>query len=242
MGLIRRAQLDASARDPIVLDLGDLTRQADQIKRLATDQAEQIIADARTERDRIVDGAQEAGHAEGFAAGREEGLAEGRAHGKDEAFAQHTAEFDVLRENWSAALDSFTSLRDDMLLESKQDVLRLAVLLAEKIVKRKVEIDDRVAIEQLSAVLESLAHRTKLRVGVNPLDRSQLELALPALVKRFDADHVELYDDTEISRGSVMVATPTGGQIDAGIDSQLERLVKMLLPDAVLRRFGLDAA
>jgi flagellar biosynthesis/type III secretory pathway protein FliH len=148
----------------------------------------------------------------------------------------------VLRANWSAALDSFAQSRDDMLLEAKHDVLRLAVLLAEKIVKRKVEIDDRVAVEQLAEVLGSLAHRTRLRVGVNPLDRSQLELALPALVKRFDADHVELYDDPDITRGSVVVATPTGGQIDAGIDTQLERLVAALLPDDSFRRFGLGAA
>jgi len=242
MGLIRRAELDAAAHDPVVLDLGDLTRRAEQIKRLAREESEQMIADARAERERIIEGAEETGRAEGFAAGREEGLMQGCQQGKAEGLEQQSAELEALQANWTAALDSFAAARDDMLLESKQDVLRLAVLLAEKIVKRKVEIDDRVAVEQLAAVLGSLAHRTKLRVGVNPLDRSQLELALPALVKRFDADHVELYDDTELSRGSVVVSTPTGGQIDAAIESQLERLIKTLLPDGAQRRFGLDAA
>jgi hypothetical protein len=77
MALIKHSNSRDIARDAVVLDLGDLQRQAALITRAAHDQAAAVLAEARAERERIVAGAAEAGRAAGF----EEGWSRGGAQG-----------------------------------------------------------------------------------------------------------------------------------------------------------------
>lgn len=241
MALIRHAEAEKMARDAIVLDLGDVQRQAVQLIDQARKRADEIVASARAEREKLIAGAAEQGRADGLAKGTEEGKRTGTEQGKAAAINEWKPKLEQVEKKWGESLKAFEADRDRMLTEARTDVLRLAVLIAEKIVKRVVEIDPGVVVDQLQAVLSLVARPTELLVCIHPADRAVVQDALPGLIAKFQSvRHVELVDDASVSRGSCLARTRAsvgaesasagGGEIDASIEQQLASLAALLLP------------
>jgi flagellar biosynthesis/type III secretory pathway protein FliH len=123
--------------------------------------------------------------------------------------------------------------------EARTDVLRLAALIAEKVVKRVIQLDPRVVEAQMEAVLGMIARRSELVVSINPADREAATAAMPALCAGNQSVRaIELIDDPTLARGSCIARSRGveggdggGGQIDASIDAQLNRIIAALLPD-----------
>lgn len=232
MAMIKNALASELARDAVVLDLGDLKRQAEDLRRRAENEAERIIAEAQEQRRRLLEGAAEEGRAEG----REQGIAEGRAEGAEEgraaALKEHSARIDNVLTSWAAALTEFERSREDILLEARADVLRLALKVAEKVTKRAVACDPSVIESQLKAALSQLLAPTRLLVSVHPDDYEAAEDILPDMVDRLASGaHTTLRSDESITRGGCIVRTDRG-EIDATIETQLGRIVERLLPSS----------
>jgi flagellar biosynthesis/type III secretory pathway protein FliH len=130
-----------------------------------------------------------------------------------------------------------------MLRLFQRDVLRLALAVAERITKRVVQTDAQVAAAQLEAVLGVIVRPTELTVRIHPDDREVLSAALPQIAARFSqARHIELVDDASLMRGSCVAATRAAGggsggggamapgEIDASIQTQIDRIVEAMLP------------
>lgn len=231
MALIRQA--DFSGRDAIVLDLGDVSRQAERIKAAARAEADRIAAAARDEREQILAGAAEEGRKQGFEQGMAAGKADGEKQAREQGLAEARPRLERLEQAWAEALGAFESRREEMLREARHDVLRLSVLMAEKVTKRAVSLSETVAADQLAAVLTMIVRPTRLVVAVHPDDEAGVRTAAPALVERFVAgSHVEFATDAAVAPGSCVVRTPGGGEIDASVQTQLDRIVEALLPGA----------
>lgn len=232
MAMIRSANMDAIARDAVVLDLGDLHRQGEALQAQARAKADAIVAQAEAERKRLISSAAEAGKAEGLARGLEEGRAKGAAEGKGAALAEHAKRLGELEAGWARALEQFELEREGMLLGARQDVLRLGVLIAEKVTKRVIEIDASVVASQIEAVLAMLAGPTRLSIAIHPADEAQARESLPRLLARLaPAAHAEVMTDASLAPGSCVARTAGGGSIDASIRTQLDRIIQALLPD-----------
>lgn len=240
MALIKQSNARDIARDAIVLDLGDLQRQAAAIIAEARAQAAAITAQARAERERILAGAAESGRAQGEEQGRAEGLKAGLAEGRAAAVAEFKERLSKIEAGWSDALARFVADRDEMFMLCQRDVLRLALGIAERVTKRAIRADAAAAVAQLEAVLRVIVRPTELVVRVHPEDRSVVAEALPRLTSEFSqARHVELVDDPAIGRGSCVASTRAHGaaggafapgEIDASVQTQLDRIVEALLP------------
>jgi flagellar biosynthesis/type III secretory pathway protein FliH len=239
MALIRHADATRIARDAIVLNLGDVQRQAAQLMEQARRRAEQIVEEARAERERIVAGAAEKGRADGIARGTEEGKRAGIEQGKAAAVAEWRTKLAEVEKRWTEALARLEAERDGTRAEARADLLGLALKIGEKVVKRKIEVDHGVVADQLQAVLSLVARPTELLVRINPEDKPVTEAALPGLMARFQSvRHVELVDDPTVTRGSCVARTrgqgdggsAGGGEIEASIEEQLNRIAELLLP------------
>jgi flagellar biosynthesis/type III secretory pathway protein FliH len=236
MAMIRQASAVAMARDAVVLDLGDLKRQADHIRARARSEAELIVARARAQREQILAGAAEEGRAAGYASGLEEGRAVGLAAGRAAAIDETKSVLAALDQAWSTSLQEFLDARDTLLAEARHDVLRLAVRMGERITRRVLALNPAIVAEQLAAVLAILLRPTRLVVTVNPDDLPLLRESLPSLAARFEsASHVELVPDARLARGSCIARCAANGrsgagEIDASIDVQLQRIIETLLP------------
>jgi flagellar assembly protein FliH len=232
VAVIRQGDAGRVASRATALDLGDLAAQAERVRALAREQAEATLRAAHVERERLLSSAREEGRRSGHAEGLAKGLEEGRAQGRKEAQQAHAAVLGSLQQAWAEALEGFALERDAILAEARQDVLRLAVLLAEKVTKRAIEIDHEVAAAQLESVLALVARPTRLIVRVHAMDEPIVREALPGLMAKFPAaQHVELRSDDQIERGSCVARTEGGGWLDASVKTQLDRLAVALLPD-----------
>lgn len=237
MAVIRQAPADRIAQDAIVLDFGDLTRQGDQLRARAKADAQAVLAAAAAERQRLISTARDEGLAQGHAEGLERGVAEGRLQGAEKAHAERRDELEALLAGWSNALGDFERAKEKMLLEARQDVLRLAVMMGERVTRRTVQVDPHVAAAAMEATLALLARPTRATISVHPDDERVAREALPALLVRMgahanDGSHVELRTDSALCRGSCITQSQGGGRIDASIPTQLDRMVAALLPGA----------
>jgi flagellar assembly protein FliH len=231
MGVIRRADAEQFVRDAVVLDLGRLEAQGDALVSAARRRAEEIVAEARAERERLISDASAVGHAEGAAAGRAKGLEQGLAQGRAEGLAAAAERLAQLEQAWCGSLDAFEGSRADMLADARDDLVRLACEIARRATARVLEQDPSVVVEQLSELLGCVVDSTTLRVRVHPDDEPFVAEALPRLRARLAAStDVSLSTDPALPRGSCVADTGRGGVIDASIETKLARLIEALVP------------
>ena len=216
--------------DAIVLDLSDLKRQADAILRDAREEAQRIVEQGRLEARKLTNAADARGHAQGLERGRVEGHDAGRAEATQAVLNELAPQIASLIEKWTAAIDQWNASRVELLMQAQEDVLAFACALGARVVHRMVETDPLIIRDQLAEALSLLARPTSAVVRVNPDDRAVLELALPDILRGLgNSPEIALRDDTTVARGGCIVAT-NGGQINATIEKQLQRIVESLLP------------
>lgn len=231
MPLIRAAESDAALRSAIVLDLGDIAAQGEKLKAQARAQAERILADARGERARLLEGSAEEGRRQGFEQGLAEGRAEGEQAGRQDAAAEASEQLEHLQAGFERALAAFEASREAMLREARADLLRLAMAIARRITRRAIEVDPAAAAGQLEAALEHVAAGSALRIEVSAREREAALAAIPAIGARAAGSaHVEVVTREDLAPGDVVVRAAGGGEIDARIEAQLDRLAAQLVP------------
>lgn len=231
MALIRQVDLGQATNGAVPLDLEDLRLRAEALKHHAMEEAERIVREARAERKRLIAGAEEKGHAEGLERGLAEGRERGQAEGHAAASKAHAAALAALESAWRGALEAFEGDRREMLRRAREDVLRLAIRMGEKVTKRLVECDEGVVGAQLAEVLALHARPTALTVAVHPDDLALAREAVPGMIDAAgECEHVTIVADGTLTRGSCVARTQGGGVIDATIDGQLARVVEELVP------------
>ncbi|MFG0243926.1 MAG: FliH/SctL family protein [Phycisphaerales bacterium JB054] len=234
MAVIKRADAERRAHRPVSLDLGDLDRRGQMLREAAVAEAERIVREAHAERDRLLSDATEVGLARGHAEGLAAGTAEGREAGKAEAVAEFRERLGEMDSAWAAEMATFLHRREALLTEAKRAVIELAVAIAERIVHRQIEIDPTLVQDQLRDLLGLVTAPATLVVRVHPEDEPLVEAVLPRLREQLSGTvHVRFEPDPEVARGACHARTLGGASIDAGIATQLDRVVRDLLPDRV---------
>jgi flagellar assembly protein FliH len=244
MPVVKNQEAQSVFKSAIALDLSDIRHQAEQIRAEAERQAREIIAAAEQsaeqaakavtarlgKADQDAQAAIAEGLRKGLAEGVEKGIAEGREKGRQEALQQASEEFKKIQQSWVDSLSQWQGGCDQLEKEARQDILTLAVRLAGKVVKRTVEVDPRVAADQLSAVLAHVLRPMDVIVRICPEDRPVIEQSMPELLKNLSHIKIaQLIDDRAIGRGGCVVSSGQG-EVDATIELQLGRLVRLLLP------------
>jgi flagellar biosynthesis/type III secretory pathway protein FliH len=230
MAVIKSIRADRLTHDAVVLDLGDLKRQADAIMREARDEARRIVEQGRDDARKLTNAADARGYSQGLERGRLDGAEAGRQDATKAVLAELQPQIEALLAKWTQAVERWERSRGDMLMNAQEDVLAFACALASKIIHRTIQSDPLIIRDQLAEALSLLSRPTGAVVRINPDDRAILDLALPGILAAIEGAHdMVLRDDPAISRGGCIVATE-GGQIDATIEKQLCRIVEALLP------------
>lgn len=233
MAIIRQAQADVLLREAISLDMGDLCRQGEAIRTHARAEAESILTHAAAERARLIESAAAQGRAEGEAAGRAAGIAAGREQGKAAALAEHRAVLEKLEQAWESELRAFADAREGLVLDARDNLLRLAMEIASRITQRVIAQDPGIVVTQLEEAVRLVMAPTKLTVSLHPDDEPICKEALPRVLATFqNCREVQFTPDSAMARGSIVVRTASGAEIDASISTQLNRIAEVMLPDS----------
>jgi flagellar assembly protein FliH len=174
------------------------------------DGAARELASARVEAERI----RAEAHAEGYAAGRAEGLAQGQAEAQNAAAA--------LQE----AIRGVCELSDQTAEAVERDAIDLALSLAGKVITATLQIRPELVVEVVQGALRRVAGQRRISIVVNPADLETVRAA----VEQWD-----LQPDARVPGGGALVRTAEG-EVDASVETQLERAGEVVLSELGPRR------
>ena len=211
--------------------LRDVENVAKAVLLRARQQAEALLAEAQREGEEIKKQAHARGLEEGLLEGVTRGTEEGRLAGHQQALAEHRGKLAEAVGALSTAMIELNASRADLESAALRAVVELAIAVARRVTKRQGLLDPAVLAENLREAMKLVVHAGDVKVAVHPDQRRTLEEALPLLRLEFPRlGHVGLVDDPAVSPGGCRVFAG-GGQIDAELEQQLDRVAAELLPD-----------
>jgi flagellar assembly protein FliH len=165
----------------------------------------------------------EAARAAALEEGRQQGVAEG-----EERALRH---LEPVMARTARAIEDLALVRRRLHLEAEQDVVKLAVAIARRIVNRELSVDPDAILGMIHTALGKLDARELHSVCVHPSDapRVRAELERLALPKR-----VDVTADASLERGALLFETARG-VLDASIAAQFDEIERGLA-DAMARR------
>jgi type III secretion protein L len=167
----------------------------------------------------------------------------------DELRQRVEAEAEELRENAyrdgkEKALTEMTTMlidsreiRDKAMSETEQDLLTLAVKLAEKIIGREIQNDKSTIVEIVANALRNTKRQDKLTIRVSQKDYSTVQEKFAELSRSSRTSYVDIVPDPRVTLGGCIIESEVG-TIDARLETQLRVLEKALLgqTEMVLRQ------
>lgn len=229
MGLIKSANVPTSLYP---FSMRDIEMQAQMILARARDKAEQLLLAAQMEAEELKKQAHAEAQADGHREGLASGMAQGAKTGSDQALAEHRESLTQLLMSLTNATAELESRRDALESSALAEVVGLAVAVARRVTKRQGMLDPRVLEDNLFEAMKLVVHSADVRIACHPAQRKTLEEVLPRLGREWpNLKHVAIVEEASLAPGGCRVHT-AHGQIDADLDSQLDRVVADLLPAA----------
>ena len=177
------------------------------------EQAESLLRQAKVEASEIEKQAYERGFSEGEKAGKELG----------------EKSLEALLKQYAKTLEELNNLRREIFAASEREVLRLALEIARKVIRREVSVDEELILTLVKVALNRLAEQTIMTVRVNPRDYQSIQRHHAAYPSTSSLDEgVKLVEDPSVSRGGCLIETESG-IIDARIEEQLREIEKGFL-------------
>jgi len=144
----------------------------------------------------------------------------GRQQGENEAQERLTATLTRL----ARAIEETASLRPRLRKEAEQDLVRLAMAVARRILHRELSTDPMALQGLVTVALDRLAAQEIFQVRIHP----GLEAALEASLARLAPSHkIEILVDGSRPAGELVFETGRGS-LDASVDTQLHEIERGL--------------
>ena len=164
--------------------------------------------------------------AQRVAALEQEAYARGRAEGERAAEAAAALRLETQVRHLTATIDQIASLRVGMMKKTERELVRLAVAMAERIVRREVRIDRGLLATMAQVAIERLGENVAATIHLHPGDHEAVAARRdPAL-----GQAIELVADPSVEPGGCLVRSAFG-IIDAGIETQIREVARALLGD-----------
>jgi len=225
-----KAQTSAKVHESaIVMDLSDLEREAATLLQRARAQADKLLSDARADAQRETIRIREDARLAGQEEGRQQGLAEGRQQGHDEALAQTQARLADLASRWAQTLDLLQQHMPVHVADARTDLIRLALGIATRVTRQEVLRNRAIAPALADETLRMIGAARLVSLHVDPVELDLLETYLPDLLGRLRSiESVQLTPDETVGPGGCILRFGAG-EIDARMETQLDRIAEELL-------------
>lgn len=122
-------------------------------------------------------------------------------------------------------------MRDSALVKVEQDVLRLAVKIAQKIIGREIEHNDDTLAQIIATALNQARRHETLTLRINPADLPLVHARRDLLDQITRAPYLDLIADPHVTRGGCIIESDSG-TIDAQLETQLRIIERALLARA----------
>jgi flagellar assembly protein FliH len=110
--------------------------------------------------------------------------------------------------------------------ELTEEVVRLALAVARKVIKREVVQDPTVILDSLRWALKGAALREEVIIKVHPMDAETLRESKGSLLRELEeVNSLRIEADERLSRGDALVECPQG-ELDLRLERQLREIEK----------------
>jgi flagellar assembly protein FliH len=148
------------------------------------------------------------------------GMREGEIAGRNRA----AADLQPVIERLTRSIQEIANLRPRLRQEAEGDVVKLALAIARRVIRREVASDPDALRGLVMAALEKLQGQEFSRVKVHPSHAATVKACLQSTTS---GQPVEVVSDPSREVGSVIFET-TRGNLDASVDSQLSEIERGL--------------
>ena len=180
---------------------------------VARTEAARIVAQAEAEAEQIREQARVEGHAEGYEAGCAD--AARQCAPAVQALASVLAEAQAERERVAESME--------------ESAVQLALQIADKALTGAITAQPERVVDVVRGALRCLVDRERVTILVHPQDLPIVRDAVEGLVQQLGGiEHIEVQEERRVQRGGAMVRS-TAGEIDARIETKLERAREILM-------------
>jgi len=154
--------------------------------------------------------------------GHEIGYSEGLSKGKSEILNIFSESLEIL----DRVPSQINNIIDEIYKTVEKDILKMAIAIAEKIIRQKIAADDDIVFNSLKLILKTIPQVNNLIIYLNPLEYEKIKNSVDGfstIMERYK--EVKFVDDARVEKGGVVVETELGN-VDGMPGSQLEKLEK----------------
>ena len=148
------------------------------------------------------------------------GLRQGRAMGAEEA----ATSLEPVLERLSRSVEEIIEQRRRFRREAEEDVVKLAVAIARRILHRELSTDPEALLGVVKAALKKVEVHEVNRLRVHPADVGFIQKHFAQFVR---LEQIEVQGDAALERGAVRFDT-TRGTLDASVETQLQEIQRGL--------------
>jgi len=149
------------------------------------------------------------------------GFADGIQHSKKEVNSSLEAA--------AVLIKKVSRVRDEILLNTEQQVVKLAFAIAEKVINQEVTTRRDIVLSVLKKALNNISETEGMKIRLNPHDfRYMMEMKKDFLQSFEGIRNVTFEEDTAVKRGGAVVETMFG-EVDARLESQLREIKEAML-------------
>jgi flagellar assembly protein FliH len=131
-------------------------------------------------------------------------------------------------ENIENLFMEFGNLKTEILKQFEKEVLDLVFSIAEKIIHKKIDEDDKIIKKAVIEAMHAVTEKSQIVIKVNPDDFDTIENMKPDFFKTFkDLKSIVVNPDLSVSRGGCLLETPYG-DIDASVEARLDKIHQSL--------------
>ena len=139
--------------------------------------------------------------------------------------------------SFGAAMSELSDMRELLLKDCEDDLLRLAIMLSERIIRQEITLNRKILARIVADVVENIADKDGLVISFNPedyriiFDNRYLDQAgISGMLQ------IDVKSDVNVTLGGCLVET-SSGQVDGQIEAQLSELFNQLTEERVFNSY-----
>ncbi len=195
--------------------------QAELILNKAREEAEELLVRAREqavqEQEEIRAGARDEGYRNGYA--------QGTAKAMSDAVRDREATAARLEKEVKDFLEKASLAREEMILQSRDELVELCLAVAEKVVRVSLKSSSEVVVRMIQTATERMKRQEWVHIYISGCDVRQLSKISPALTTTLGAlsQHIKIIPMGDGEDGTCIVETPEE-IVDASISTQMSNV------------------
>lgn len=202
----------------------DANREKNELINAAKSEAELIIEQGKLQAERLIEEA-EAGITAEIEAAQKKAYAEGWELGHQEGYtaaqSQVISKTDDFFKTIELIVDQANLDRSNAIAKQEEDILKLALKVAEKIIKKEISTDQKWLVPIINQSISKLGIVEQITINLHPQDLAILDNE--DIVTELVSDKIKLEADPTLGLGSCIISTESGA-IDASLDTRLDQI------------------